>query len=222
MEKYPSTPIQNPFEQSGLRNWLTGWRTEAKFWRIATLFSLIANTLTVAGLIYQSQLATVMPYVIKLDEQGVIHGVDKVLAPYQPTPAIIEFFVSDFIKKIRSLSSDPVLSKQHFLQAYDYVSDKGQKILTHYCRDYTPIERIKAGETCAVKILNTLKISESSYQVSWQETRFSRDGVNQGTKRWAGVLNILIRSPQDEEQLRRNPAGIFVDYFQLSPEITQP
>lgn len=223
MEHHQTGQPRTAFDKSGLKNWLTGWRTEAKFWRIAALMAIMSTFVATAGIIYQSQQNTVIPYVLEVDsEKGVIRGVEKVIETYRPTTAIVEFVVAEFAKNIRTISIDPVVTKQNFLKAYDYVTPKGKGVLTDYCRKYQPFNQVESGNSCIVKILNTIKHSDTSYQVTWSEERFSDTGISQGNVRYAAIFNILMLPPKNEDQLRRNPAGVYVDFFTVSKESELP
>lgn len=223
MEHYPTPQAQTAFDKSGLKSWLSGWKTEAKFWRIAALFAIMSTFMAIAGIIYQSQQTTVIPYVLEVDSQkGVIRGVDKVIETYHPTTAITEFIVADFTKKIRTISTDPIVTKQNFLKAYDFVTPKGKGVLTDYCRKYAPFNQVENGNTCIVSILNTIKHSENSYQVNWLEERFNSDGISEGKTRYVGLFTLLFLPPKNQDQLRKNPAGVYVEFFSVSKESSLP
>jgi type IV secretion system protein VirB5 len=84
----------------------------------------LATGLAVA-LVWQSLQSRVVPYVVEVDHLGEARAVTPAEAAYQPTDPQIAWFLSRFIKDVRSRSLDPVLMRGDWLQAYDFVSPRG-------------------------------------------------------------------------------------------------
>jgi VirB8 protein len=116
-----------------------------------------------------------------------------------------------------TLTIDPIVVRQNWLQAYDYCTDKGAATLNDYARMHDPFARIGQNSTAA-EISSVVRASESSFQVRWTERSFA-NGTPAGTERWTAVLSIVLQAPRTEERLRKNPLGIYVNGLAWSQEL---
>lgn len=137
--------------------------------------------------------------------------------PYKPNDAQIAYHLARFLTDVRSLSIDPIVVRQNWLEAYEYTTDKGAATLNDYARTNDPFARIGQTST-AVEITSVVRASESSFQVRWIERNYA-NGSPSGTERWTAVLSIVLQPPRTEERLRRNPLGIYVNGLSWSREL---
>jgi hypothetical protein len=72
---------------------------------------------------------------------------------------------------VRSLSIDPIVVRQNWLDAYDYTTDKGAAVLNDYARKNDPFARI-GKESVTVQITSVVRASDTSFNVRWTEQRF--------------------------------------------------
>ena len=122
-----------------------------------------------------------------------------------------------FITLVRSLSIDPVVVRQNWLDAYNYTTDRGAAVLNDYARTNDPFARI-GQESVTVQINSVVRASDSSYQVRWSEHRFV-NGAAAGIERWTAVVSVVLQTPRTEQRLRRNPLGIYVNGLSWSREL---
>jgi type IV secretion system protein VirB5 len=87
-------------------------RVQAKNWRLCALGGLLVSLAAVGGLIYQSSKSHVVPYVVEVDTQGQVRTVGPAQVAYVPSQALVQKQVSDFVRDIRVLPSDPVVLRQ--------------------------------------------------------------------------------------------------------------
>ena len=59
-------------------------------------------------------------------------------ADYKPTDPQIAWHLARFIENVRAIPSDPVIVRQNWLKAYDFVTDKGALALNDYARANDP------------------------------------------------------------------------------------
>ena len=57
---------------------------------------------------------------------------------YRPSDAQIAFHLARFIENVRSLSIDPVVVRQNWLRAYDFVTDRAAVTLNEHARENDP------------------------------------------------------------------------------------
>ena len=120
---------------------------------------------------------------------------------------------------MRSLSIDPVVVRQNWLKAYDFVTDRAAVTLNEYARDNDPFAKV-GRETVAVEVTSVVRASESSFQVRWLE-RIFEGGALKDTRRLTGLFSIVLTPPRTVELVRKNPLGIYVHAFNWSQDVNR-
>ena len=146
-----------------------------------------------------------------------MRAVGEAATPYRPADAQIAFHLAHFVGLVRSLSIDPIVVRQNWLDAYDYTTDKGAVVLNDYARTNDPFARI-GRESVTVQITSVVRASDTSFNVRWAERRYV-NGAAAGLERWTAVVSIVLQTPRTEERLRRNPLGIYVNGLSWSREL---
>ncbi len=218
--RYSETPEPiTPYQAAG-QIWderIGSARVQAKNWRLMAFGSLSLALLMAGGLVWRSAQSIVTPYVIEVDQAGQVRAVGEAATPYQPADAQIAFHLARFISGVRSLSIDPIVVRQSWLEAYDYTTDKGAAVLNDYARTNDPFSRI-GQQSVAVQVNSVVRASDTSFQVRWTERRYA-NGEAAGLDRWTAVLSIVLQAPRTEERLRKNPLGIYVNGLSWTREL---
>jgi len=220
IQRYSTTPEPVTPYQKAAQIWdarIGAARVQAKNWRLMALGSLTLAFGLAGGLLWQSVQSRVVPYVVEVDRFGEARAVGPAIEPYQPTDAQIGYFLARFIGDVRSLSSDPVVVKQDWLAAYAFATDKAANFLDAYARAHDPFKAIGKA-TVSVEVTSVIHISDASFQVKWTEQRFGDDAPSIPTH-WTAILSIVVRQPTDEETLRQNPLGLYVDSIAWSRDL---
>ncbi|HCL4047871.1 conjugal transfer protein TrbF [Alcaligenes sp. A-TC2] len=191
-------------------------RVQAKNWRFMA-FGCLGLALLLAGdRIRLSTQSLVTPYVVEVEKDHV-RAVGEAITPYKPTDAQIAYHLARFVTLVRSLSIDPIVVRQNWLDAYDYTTDKGAVALNDYASKNDPFARI-GKESVTVQITSVVRASDTSFNVRWMEQRFV-NGAPAGTERWNAVLSTVLQTPRTEQRLRKNPLGIYVNGLSWSREL---
>lgn len=190
---------------------------QAKNWRLMAFGCLSLALLMAGGLVWRSAQSIVTPYVVEVDSAGQVRAVGEAATPYKPSDAQIAHHLARFITDVRSLSIDPIVVRQNWLEAYEYTTDRGAATLNDYARANDPFSRI-GQSSVAVQINSVVRASDSSFQVRWTERRYV-NGEAAGLERWTAVLAIVLQAPRTEERLRGNPLGIYVNGLSWSREL---
>lgn len=218
--RYSETPEPiTPYQAAG-QIWderIGSARVQAKNWRLMAFGSMSLALLMAGGLVWRSAQSIVTPYVIEVDQAGQVRAVGEAATPYQPADAQIAFHLARFISGVRSLSIDPIVVRQSWLEAYDYTTDKGTAVLNDYARTNDPFSRI-GQQSVAVQVNSVVRASDTSFQVRWTERRYV-NGEAAGLDRWTAVLSIVLQAPRTEERLRKNPLGIYVNGLSWTREL---
>lgn len=218
--RYADTPQSATPYQAAAQVWderMGSARVQAKNWRLMAFGCLTLALLMAGGLVWRSAQSIVTPYVIEVDKAGQVRAVGEANTPYRPTDAQIAYHLGRFITLVRSLSIDPVVVRQSWLDAYDYTTDNGAAVLNDYARTRDPFGRI-GKESATVQIASVVRASDASFNVRWTEQRFV-NGAAAGTERWTAIIAIVLQTPRTEQKLRKNPLGIYVNGLSWSREL---
>jgi len=211
----PATPYQAAAQAWDER--IGSARVQARNWRLMAFGCLALALLMAGGLVWRSAQSIVTPYVVEVDTGGQVRAVGEAATPYRPNDAQTAHHLARFITLVRSVSIDPVVVRQNWLDAYNYTTDRGAAVLNDYARTNDPFARI-GQESVTVQINSVVRASDSSYQVRWSEHRFM-NGAAAGIERWTAVVSVVLQTPRTEQRLRRNPLGIYVNGLSWSREL---
>ena len=218
--RYADTPQPATPYQAAAQVWderIGSARVQAKNWRLMAFGCLVLALLMAGGLVWRSAQSIVTPYVIEVDQSGQVRTVGEATTPYRPTDAQTAHHIARLIGLVRSLSIDPIVVRDNWLEAYDYTTDRGAAVLNDYARTNDPFARI-GRETVTVEINSVVRASDTSFNVRWTERRYV-NGAAAGLERWTAVVSIVLQTPRTEERLRRNPLGIYVNGLSWSREL---
>jgi type IV secretion system protein VirB5 len=70
-------------------------------------------------------------------------------------------------------------------------------------------------------VTSVVRASNSSFQVKWTEQSYDR-GSLAGETRWTAILTTITEPPFTEEDLRKNPLGLYVNGIAWSRELDPP
>jgi type IV secretory pathway TrbF-like protein len=219
--RYGVTPEpETPYQRAG-QVWddrIGSARVQAKNWRLAFFGTLTLSGGLAAGLIWQATRGTITPWVVQIDKFGEAQAVAPAVADYRATDPQIAWHLARFIEEVRSVPADPVVLRQNWLDAYDYVTDKGALALNDYARTNDPFAQISRAEV-SVEVSSVIRASGDSFQVMWTERRYVDDALA-ATEHWSAILTIVVQTPTDADRLKKNPLGVYVRALNWSKELS--
>jgi type IV secretion system protein VirB5 len=218
--RYGTTPTAETPYQRAAQVWddrIGSARVQAKNWRLMALVALGLCAALSAAYVWRSTQSMVTPYVIELDSSGEVRTVSATVANYEPTDAQIAYQLAGFIKNVRSVSIDPIVVRENWLEAYNYTTDKAALTLNDYARDNDPFSDV-GKRSVSIDIASIVRSSDDSFDVRWRETTFL-SGVRQRQDTYTAVLSIIIDPPRDEATLHRNPLGVYVHGINWSRDL---
>jgi type IV secretion system protein TrbF len=220
VQRYSQTPEPVTPYQKAAQLWderLGSARVQASNWRLMAFGSLALATALAGGLVWQSLQNRITPYVVEVDKLGEVRAVGPAVESYKPTDAQIAYHLARFIGDVRSLSIDPVVVRQSWLEAYGYATDRAALFLNEYARTNDPFKAV--GErSVSVQVTSVVRVSDDSFQVKWTEQRYERGSLAK-TERWTAILSIVTQPPRTAEALRKNPLGLYVNGLDWSREL---
>ena len=213
----PVTPYQKATQVWDER--IGSARVQAKNWRLASLVSL-GLALSLTGIIgWQATQSRIVPYVVEVDSSGAVKGVSPTIDNYVPSDAQIAFQLANFIRKVRGVSTDPIIVRQNWLEAYDFTTSQAAGTLSAYATSNDPFAEVGL-RSVSVDIESVVRSSDSSFEIRWRETEF-RSGIKQAISSHTAMLNVITEPPSDEAALQRNPLGLYVHAINWSRDRTQ-
>jgi len=218
--RYGKTPEpETPYQRAG-QVWderIGSARVQARNWRLAFFGALSLSGALAAGLVWQSARGTITPWIVQVDKLGQAQAVTPAVADYQPTDPQIAWHLAHFITEVRSIPADPVVLRQNWLEAYNYVTDKGALALNDYARTNDPFSKIGKAQV-SVDVASVIRASDNSFRVDWVERHYV-DNALASTERWSAILTIVVQPPTDADRLKKNPLGVYVHALNWSKEL---
>jgi type IV secretion system protein VirB5 len=214
-----SPQAETPYQRAG-QAWderIGSARVQAKNWRLAFFGMLTLSGGLAAGLVWQSAHGSVTPWVVQVDRLGQAQAVAPAVADYRPTDPQIAWYLARFIEQVREVPADPVVLRKNWLEAYNYVTDKGALALNDYARTSDPFAQIGKAQV-SVEISSVVRASDNSFRVEWIERRYVDDALAT-TERWNAILTVAIQTPTDADRLKKNPLGVYVHALNWSKEL---
>ncbi len=196
---------------------------QAKNWRVACFSMGLISLLLVISNMYQLSQSKIVPYLIAVNEKSgepkIIGKIDTV--DYEPREQEVKYFLGQFIQSVRGVSSDAVVIKRNWLNAYKFLKKEAATLLNNITNldKASPLNNI-GEQTITMQLISIVKVGESkSYQARWNENRFSKDGGLLESYTMTAVFTLEFEQPMDIETLNVNPLGIFITNFQWNKEL---
>jgi type IV secretion system protein TrbF len=218
--RYGRTPAPETPYQKAAQVWderIGSARVQARNWRLIAFGNLVLAAGLAAALVWQATRGTIVPWVVQVDKFGEAQVVAPASADYRPSDAQIAWYLAQFIEQVRSVGVDPIILRQNWLKAYDFVTDRGALALNDYARTNDPFARIGKAQV-AVDVSSVIRASPDSFRIAWVERRYENDSLA-ATERWTAIVTVALETPHDADRLRKNPLGVFVHAINWSKEL---
>ena len=203
---YPETPYQKAGQVWDER--IGSARVQAKNWRLMALGCLALSFATSGALIWRSLQSTVTPYIVEVDETGAAKAVGPATEPYTPSDAQIAHHLAAFISDVRSVSTDPVVVRENWLRAYEFVTAQAATTLSAEAEANDPFADV-GRRSRTVEVVSVVRVSDKSFQARWIEKSYEQGALREA-KRFTGMFSIVTQPPRDAARLRTNPLGLYI------------
>ena len=213
----PETPYQRAAQVWDDR--IGSARVQARNWRLMAFGCLALSTGLAGGLLWQSARGSVTPWIVQVDRLGRAQAIAPAAYDYQPTDPQIAYHLARFIEDVRGLPSDPIVLRQDWLRAYDFVTDRGALALNDFARNADPFAKIGKVQV-TIEVSSVIRASPESFRIAWIERRYENAQLA-STERWTAILSVVVQTPHEADRLRKNPLGLFVNAINWSKELGQ-
>lgn len=179
---------------------------------IIAVIALATAFLSVGGLLWVIGQGQVRPYVVEL-ENGEVRSVAPANGIQTLSSTVVEKEIAEFVEDTRSVVSDASVGKKMINRAYAHLSRNTaayQYLNQYFQKDgHNPLLRAK-DETVSIHVEDVLPLSKKSYQVSWTETAFNRNGSLKGKTNMKGIMTVALKKPSDQAEIMKNPLGVYI------------
>ena len=184
-------------------------------WRLIAFGGILLSTLLVLVVGFLISKSSVETFIVQVDSKsGEVLNVGNVRESYVPQLQEYKYFISEFIKNVRSVSSDRIIIQENWKTAYKFLTVKGNNQLTEYAKANDPFA-LCGKVTVAVNIETINKITNNSYQINWIETIYNYSGGS-SQKEYSGILTVVNIPPNGKTDVINNPLGIYIDEISWS------
>lgn len=218
----PENPYLNARKQW---NFIMGDMVSSRqLWQFVGITGLLIGLGGVGGAIYIGSQSKFIPYRVDVDKLGDAVAVTRADRVQPADTKVTKAMLGRFITSARTVTTDISLQRQFILEVYNMLNsnDSATSKMNEWLNgtpESPPFKRAEK-ELVTVEIKSVLQQSENSWQVDWVETSRAHDGkILTAPKTMRSLLTIYYVPPTTEEQIQRNPIGLFIKDFSWSNEL---
>lgn len=196
-------------------------RIQARNWRymaFATAAMAVVATAALAHVAGRKQVAT---YVVEVDRLGMPGRVTLASEAYRPGDAQAGYFVAEVVRLARERPLDPVVMRKQWTKVYAFLAGDAVASMNQYAAADPGLDALGNRVARTVEVGSVLQRSKDAYQVRWVETTYA-NGVRRTQEQYTGLFSVTVRVPKNEEDVYRNPLGIYVSSFTWGREFVAP
>ena len=194
-----------------------------RLWQAVALLALLWAVGGMGGVLHLAASSQFVPYVVEVDRLGQTRGAGRADRAAEADERVVRHLLASFISDARTVSFDRNIQTEAVWRVYSALrqNDPATAKMSTYMTDVntSPTRRAEKSSV-SVEIVSVMKQSADTWEVIWLETEWRRDsGEALQARRWRALLNVYFLPPTSataEEQIRRNPLGVFVKDFSWS------
>ncbi len=193
-----------------------------QIWQAFALLSMMVTLGAVGGIIYIGSQSRFIPYVVEVDKLGQANAVNRADRAANVDERIVHATLAAFVRDMRMVSFDRNVQNDAIWRVFSMLqsSDPATTKITDYMKDPVTSPTKRAEEfSVGVEISSVLQQTHETWEVNWTEKVWNRQGVRVEQYRMRGLLTIYVVPPTSsttEEEIRRNPLGVYVRDFTWS------
>jgi type IV secretion system protein TrbF len=220
--------VENPY-LSARRTWndhMQSVVSSRQAWQIMGILSLLVALVGVGGMIHIGQQSKFIPYVVQVDKLGETAAVSVADKAVPADQRVIASALAAFIANARMITPDVTLQRKAVFDVYALLPANvpaTQKMTEFYngTEASSPFKRA-TKEMVSIEISTVMPHTVDTWQVDWLETTRDRQGaIKSRPVQMRAMVTLFIVAPTPattEDQLRKNPMGIFIRDFTWSKQ----
>jgi len=217
---------ENPY-LTGQRLWNERYAifvNSARTWRNIAIGAFAIAFIAVCGLVYIGSQSKMVPYYVKVDNNGNILSVAG--SNEKPENGVLNSQLRDWTIAHRSVVSDPEVQRGYLNKTYTFLRDGSPAkmgIDEWYTTGGNPFERMASG-TVTIQVESILNQSANTYQIEWTEIVQDKSGQRHKVFDLAGrelngerfrALVSIEFAEVDKSTLQLNPLGIIISNISI-------
>lgn len=190
-----------------------------RFFTFAVVLGLIVLGQAVA-ISYMLPLKTVVPYVVKVHDDGNVKVEPAGVTAYSPQENETRYFLKQWVSKVKTLNYH--LTEQYLSEAYLQTRGQATKEFKDFLRDEAPIERLQMDRTLTrtVQVISVNFIREKIALVRLStEERTAKNPKPERTT-YSATIQFELVPPKTEAEIMENPIGLFITHFAFTRELS--
>lgn len=191
----------------------------AKTWRMMAMASLGVAAIAVATAGYVVTSSKVKPFVVEVDKTGEVRAVGIPDVPQTVSERIIKASLVRWIDLVRRVPIDPEIKKDDLTYVYAMASSETAQKLNAFFKqeENDPFAIIGKGYVISTDIKNVVKLRDNIYQIDWDEKTVDTRDQRYKIDHMRAVITVATKEPTTEQDILKNPLGIYVIDFNWSP-----
>lgn len=137
---------------------------------------------------------------------------------FNPKDTDIIYFLNKAVEKMRYLPTDKVVLGKNREELNFFLSSKAKKKLSSVDNDTGINELHKKGFVIDIEPISSIKLSESTFQLRWNEKVYDVKGEKIAENLMVGAFEYQIDVPNSEKMILANPIGLFIKDFSIKVE----
>jgi type IV secretion system protein VirB5 len=190
-----------------------------RIWQAVAMLALLIGVGAVGGIVHIASRSRFIPYVVEVDKLGRAAAAKRADRAAEADERVIHAALAAFVHDLRMVSFDRNAQNDAIWRVFAMLQSGDPAIgkITDYMKDPATSPTKRAAEfSVGVEIASVLRQTRDTWEVTWTERVWNRQGVRIEQYRMRGLLTIAVVPPTaatTEEEIRRNPLGIFVSDF---------
>jgi len=198
-------------------------------WTLVALGLLVVNAFLAISYQRLASTARWTPYIVRVDQLGQVAYAGPAEKTDASDPQLVVYQLSQFVRNVRSLSSDPAAQMEFIHRAYAFLAKNGATYVNaEFSAPGNDPRVLGRSSSRSVVINNVLKVPNSStWRVRWTETTTPLQGGGVTTRTaWEAYLKVEVVPPErpktdaDWSKLFENPLGLYVVDINWAPIAT--
>lgn len=193
-----------------------------KMWKYLALLMSAGFILSVLFGYSAAVQPAMVPYVVTVDSQSgevTFRGVMQA-QPMMADDAVVQFYISRFVRGLRVVTSDPVVLRRNYSEIYSLASRSAQSQITEIMQSWTRMTA-EEGSGFAMSELGMRRdvrfhlferISSETWRAEWTED-IREEGILTNSIRMSGTFSFTLSLPESIEEARVNPFGLYFTEF---------
>jgi len=195
---------------------------------LLALLALLVGLAGVGGIIYIGSQTKFVPHIIEVDKLGQPIAIGAAEGLNEANKQlVIRARLTSLISDARLVTPDAQIQSDAVYRVYASIThnDPAMAKMNQWYNSSdksTPFVRAQK-ETVSVQIDSALPLSDETWQLDWTETTRDRQGFEtKPPEKWRALITVYLVAPTPEtteEQLFKNPLGIYVKDFSWSKQL---